>query len=143
MSLSGGGALWCSAMGVARRTVRHHPVGVKSYTRRDHPVIYVDVRLHIVGIRRTSREFPHKLQPATVLRRLCQPGEPARPRTGKEVISGTCHGNAPAPRPRRSRVANERPGGSTPPPPGRSICPQGHPPRVTAAPGRPWPPPAP
>src|SRR5919112_280983 len=32
-------------MGVARRTVRHHPVGVKSYTRRYHPVIYVDVRL--------------------------------------------------------------------------------------------------
>src|SRR5829696_10185698 len=36
-------------MGVARRTVRHHPVGVKSYTRRDHPVIYVDVRLRIRG----------------------------------------------------------------------------------------------
>ena len=56
-----GGGSWCSAMGVARRTVRHHPVGVKSYTRRYHPVIYVDVRLQIVGIRRTSWEFPHKL----------------------------------------------------------------------------------
>src|SRR5215211_8592705 len=50
-------------MGVARRTVRHRPVGVKSYARRDHPVIYVDVRLQIGGNRRTSREFPHKLQP--------------------------------------------------------------------------------
>src|SRR5918999_5132537 len=67
-------------MGVASRTVRHLLVGVKSYTRRDHPVIYVDVRLQIVGIRRTGREFPHKLQPATVLRRLRHPGEPARQR---------------------------------------------------------------
>ena len=97
MSLSRGEALWCSAMGVARRTVRHHPVGVKSYTRRDHPVIYVDVRPKIVGIRRTSGEFPHKLQPATVLRRLRPPGEPVQPQARKEVIPGTCHGSAPVP----------------------------------------------
>src|SRR4029453_1586221 len=56
-----------------------HPVGVKSYTRRDHPVIYVAVRPKIVGIRRTSTEFPHKLQPATVLRRPRPQGEPVRP----------------------------------------------------------------
>ena len=59
-------------------------------------MIYVDVRLQKVGIRRTSQEFPHKLQlqpfsagPAT---------QAARPETtGKEVISGTCHGSAPVP----------------------------------------------
>ena len=69
-------------MGVARRTVRHRPVGVKSYTRRDHPVIYVDVRPRFVGIRRISREFPHKLQPATVLRPR-PPGEPDQPQAEK------------------------------------------------------------
>ena len=84
MSLSRGEALCCSAMGVARRTVRHHPVGVKSYTGRDHPVIYVDVRLQKVGIRRTSREFPHKLAPWPPFPPAPPPWRagPTRPREG-------------------------------------------------------------
>jgi hypothetical protein len=96
VSLSRGEALWCSAMGVARRTVRHRPVGVKSYTRRDHPVIYVDARLEFVGIRRTPREFP--TQTAACNRSPARPqASRSEPQARKEVVPGTCHGSAPVP----------------------------------------------
>src|SRR4029453_12893488 len=131
-------------MGVAHRTVRHRPVGVKSYTRRDHPVIYVDVRPKFVGIRRTSREFPHKLQPATVLRPR-PPGEPVQHRPRKEVVPGTCHGSAPVPMTealaRSERAAGRR---TLPRPPARPMVqPIGHLPRWAAAMGHGAPPPPP
>jgi hypothetical protein len=92
--LSRGEALCCAAMGGSAWTVRHAPVGVKSYTRRDHPVIYVDVPAPEVGNPADIPGVPPQ-SPAQGPFPLAPPPRQAGPTAAREeVIARQRHGNA-------------------------------------------------